>query len=189
MDDHPVRLVVEDDLHRSRLTVFLRLLLAIPHLVILLLYSVFAFVVAVVGWIVAIFTGRLPNRIHGALVGYLRYATRVDAYVGLAANPWPPISGDRSQWMTYPIDLELPEATKQRRLTVLVRFFLAIPALILSGFLGPGQRDSNAAFTGVGLASVATVLGWFAALVRGRMPRGLRDLIVFSIGFGAQTWA
>ena len=197
MDDHPVRLVVEDDLHRSRLTVFLRLLLAIPHLFILLLYSVFAFVVAVVGWIAAIFTGRLPNGIHGVLAGYLRYATRVDAYIGLAANPWPPISGDRSQWMTYPIDLELPEATKQRRLTVLFRLFLAIPALILSGFLGSalggaggaGQRDSNAAFTGVGLASTATVLGWFASLVRGRMPRGLRDLIVFSIGFGAQTWA
>ena len=33
------------------------------------------------------------------------------------------------------------------------------------------------------------MLGWFASLARGRMPRGLRDLIVFSIGFGAQTWA
>ena len=31
MDGHPVRLVVTDDCRRSRLTVFFRLLLAIPH--------------------------------------------------------------------------------------------------------------------------------------------------------------
>jgi len=30
---HPVRLTVEDDYVRSRLTVFFRLLLAIPHLI------------------------------------------------------------------------------------------------------------------------------------------------------------
>ena len=31
MDAHPIRLVVTDDLKRSRLTVFFRLLLVIPH--------------------------------------------------------------------------------------------------------------------------------------------------------------
>src|SRR5205085_8653969 len=30
-EPHPVRMLVEDDLHRSRLTVFFRLVLAIPH--------------------------------------------------------------------------------------------------------------------------------------------------------------
>ncbi len=44
---HPVRISVEDDLSRSRLTVFFRLLLALPHLVWLLLWSVAALFAAV----------------------------------------------------------------------------------------------------------------------------------------------
>ena len=37
---HPVRLVVEDDLERNRLTVFFRLLLAIPHLIWFFLWTI-----------------------------------------------------------------------------------------------------------------------------------------------------
>ena len=40
MQEHPVRLLVEDDLHRNRLTVFFRLLLAIPHLIWAFLWSI-----------------------------------------------------------------------------------------------------------------------------------------------------
>ena len=37
---HPVQVVVEDDLQRSRLTVFFRLLLAIPHFIWFVLWSI-----------------------------------------------------------------------------------------------------------------------------------------------------
>ena len=37
---HPIGLVVTDDLHRSRLTVFFRYLLVIPHLVVLFAWSI-----------------------------------------------------------------------------------------------------------------------------------------------------
>jgi hypothetical protein len=33
VSEHPIRLVVSDDLRRSRLTVFFRALLALPHMV------------------------------------------------------------------------------------------------------------------------------------------------------------
>ena len=46
MDAHPVRLVVEDDLERNRLTVFFRLILAIPHIVWLILWTVAAWIVS-----------------------------------------------------------------------------------------------------------------------------------------------
>ena len=44
----PVRIVVTDDLERSRVTVFFRLLLAIPHLVVVALWGIAAFAVSVV---------------------------------------------------------------------------------------------------------------------------------------------
>ena len=50
----------DDDLRRSRLAVFFRLLLALPHLVWLVLWSVAALVVIVVGWFAALAVGRLP---------------------------------------------------------------------------------------------------------------------------------
>ena len=39
---HPLRMVVTDDLQRNRLTVFFRLLLVIPHLIVLLLWAIVA---------------------------------------------------------------------------------------------------------------------------------------------------
>ena len=47
MDRHPVRLVAGDDLQRSRLTVFFRLLLAIPHAIWFLLWSIVALLAAI----------------------------------------------------------------------------------------------------------------------------------------------
>ena len=48
MHEHPVGLVVTDDLRRSRLTVFFRLILAIPHFIWFVLWSMLTVVVAVV---------------------------------------------------------------------------------------------------------------------------------------------
>ena len=39
-DSHPIGLIVTDDLQRNRLTVFFRLLLAIPHFIVVILWGV-----------------------------------------------------------------------------------------------------------------------------------------------------
>src|SRR5205823_4641363 len=78
--EHPIQLVVEDDLRRSRLTVFFRWLLAIPHWVWLTLWGFVAGLAAFAGWFIALFTGRLPDGLHGFLARYLRYQTQVLAY-------------------------------------------------------------------------------------------------------------
>jgi len=59
---HPVRLVVDDDLRRSRLTVFFRLLLAIPHLIWLSLWGIAAYLAAIVNWFATLITGRSRTR-------------------------------------------------------------------------------------------------------------------------------
>src|SRR4029077_10719754 len=48
--DDPIQLDVTDDLVRSRLTVFFRLLLAIPHILWLTLWAIVAYVVAIANW-------------------------------------------------------------------------------------------------------------------------------------------
>jgi hypothetical protein len=60
VEPHPVRLVVPDELDRTRLTVAFRLVLAIPHLVLIVLWSITIPPVAVLTWAATIVTGRPP---------------------------------------------------------------------------------------------------------------------------------
>ncbi len=85
-----------DDLERSRLTVFFRLLLAIPHFVWFALWSIAAFFVAFVNWVATLVSGRPPVPLWNFLAAYLRYWTHLYAYVLLAANPFPGFTGRRA---------------------------------------------------------------------------------------------
>src|SRR6059036_1113816 len=91
-DRHPIWLVVYDDLGRNRLTVFFRLLLAIPHFVVVSLWGIVAVLAVIVAWFVGIFTGSVPEGLHDFIASFVRYSTRVAAYVYLLADPWPPFS-------------------------------------------------------------------------------------------------
>ena len=70
--DHPLRLTVTDDLVRSRLTVFFRLLLAIPHFIWLELWGIVVVLAVFVAWLAALFTGRVPGGLHSFIASYLR---------------------------------------------------------------------------------------------------------------------
>ena len=197
--ERPIRLVVrDDDLRRSRLTVFFRLLLAIPHFVWLTLWGIAAFVVAFIIWLAILIKGKAPKSLHDFVAGYVRYATHVGAYVLLAANPYPGFRGAPG----YPVDLEIDPPQRQSRWTGFFRLLLALPALLLAAALGGfywgstssswgsvgGEEDALwTGFSAAGVAAVAAFLAWFVALVRGRAPRGLRDLIAYALSYGAQT--
>jgi hypothetical protein len=196
VDDHPVRITVDDDLLRSRLTVFFRLLLAIPHLIWLALWTFAVVIVGFIGWVIALVRGQLPDGLHDFFAMYVRYATHVGAYLAIAANPYPGFTGSPG----YPVDVQIPPPQAQSRGTIAVRLLLAIPALILASTLGSGGGGGSAASreeggrfitsTGVGgVAAVCAFLGWFASIARGRMPNGLRDLGAYGLGYTAQTYA
>lgn len=170
---HPIGLIVTDDLRRSRLTVFFRLLLVIPHYIWLEIWGIALVITVPVSWLVAIFTGRVPKGLHDFDAAYVRYTTRVTAYVFLLANPWPPFLGEPG---SYPVDLRVDAPASQSRLTVFFRLLLAIPAMLLSYVF----RLVN---------QVVALLGWFYCLVTGRMNEGMRDISAWMLGFELQTYA
>ena len=189
MNDRPVRLIVNDDRGRSRLTVFFRLFLAIPHFVWLGLWTFAVFFTAIAQWFVTVVRGRPADPLQSFHVAYIRYATHVGAYVALAANPFPGFLGEPG----YPIDVELDAAELQPRLTAGFRFLLAIPALLFLALVtggGPagGFGDRSFAISG-GLVLTAAVLGWFACLARGEMPHGLRNVAAYGLRYSAETYA
>ena len=172
-ETHPVSLVLNDDLQRWRLTAAFRLLLAIPHLVVLGLWELRIVPAAVVGWVAALVLGRLPDDLHAWLSRALRYWLHVMAYVYLVADPFP---GFRGWFGTYPVDLAVAPPQPQERWRTLFRIVLVIPAYLLAYVLGI-------------VAEVCAVLAWFAAVVTARTPQGLRDLIAYCLRFQAQTAA
>ncbi len=187
---HPVRLVVTDDLHRSRLTVFFRLLLAIPHFFWLGLFTFGAFFVAIINWFATLITGRSPKGLHDFLAGYVRYATQFFGYLYLAANPYPPfyLGSDQS---AYAIDVQIAPPERQNRWVTGFRFFLAVPAFLVSGVLSGGGSLSSGGrgFSTGGALGLMSVLNWFSSLVRGRSPRGLRDFSAWALAYTAQVYA
>jgi uncharacterized protein DUF4389 len=167
---HAIRLVVTDDLQRNRLTSFFRLILAIPHIVWLALWSIVALLAAIANWFATLANGKSPEGLHNFLATFLRYQTHVYAYVLLIADPFPGFGGKPG----YPVEIEIDPPQPQNRWTVGFRLILAIPAFIISGILGYLNRALG-------------VFSWVLAVLMGRVPEGLRNFAAFCVRYEQQT--
>jgi hypothetical protein len=86
--------VVDPPGPRDRLTVAFRILLAIPHFIVLC-FLLFAWgVTTVVAWLLILFTGAHPRGLYDFGVGVLRWFIRVEAYMLLLVDEYPPFSLD-----------------------------------------------------------------------------------------------
>ena len=91
---HPIHLVVTDDLQRSRLTVFFRLLLAIPAFMVLYVLQLVAQVISFLGWFYALFTGRMNKGMRDLLTYRLRYEAQTYGYLLFLTGRYPSFSDD-----------------------------------------------------------------------------------------------
>jgi hypothetical protein len=90
---YPIRLWGQPELEgRNRLSVFFRIILVIPHVILIFILAVIALVLLVIGWVVGIFTGQIPGGIHNFLAGFSRWYVRVTAYLYLLTDRYPPFS-------------------------------------------------------------------------------------------------
>jgi len=123
-----------------------------------------------VGWFITLFTAQLPEGFHNFLTRYVRYGTHVGAYLLVAGGPFPGFAGAPG---SYPIDVDVDPRARQNRWKTGFRLVLAVPAAAVSGAVG------TAAF-------LAAIFSWWVALITGRMPRNLRQSILFSLRYSAQ---
>jgi Domain of unknown function (DUF4389) len=168
---HPIAIRLDGDLDRPRLIVAFRPLLVVPHLCWLALWAVPAAGAVVTAWAAALVTGRVPAPLHRFVASFLRETAHVSAFLHLVGRPYPGFLGREGG---YPVELTIAPPSGQRRLGILGRIVLALPALLLASALAI-------------VALLAAALAWFAALVTGRMPGGLRDLGAAALRYEAQT--
>lgn len=84
--------LVEHEGPRNRLTVGLRLLLAVPHFIALFFVLCAWWVTTVVAWLVILVTGKYPQGLYDFGTGALRWLIRVETYILLLVDDYPPFS-------------------------------------------------------------------------------------------------
>jgi Domain of unknown function (DUF4389) len=170
---YPVRFEADYEERRSRLTVFFRLLLAIPHAILLYIYGIAAFVLLVVAWVVMVITGRYPKGLYDFIASFVRYYTRFLAYTVLLCDPYPPFNG--SEDSDYPVRLIFDGPLESySRLKAFFRGILAIPIMILRYVMNL-------------LLEIGAFAAWFIILITGKLPRGLFDLMVLANSYTARS--
>ena len=118
----PVLVAFAGPARQSRLTVLIRLLMIIPHAIVLWALGIAAYVVVIIGWFGALFTAQLPRFAADYLSGYLRWQTRVFGYGILLTDVYPPFTLEDDP--TYPVRVAIPEPQRLNRAAVLFTKFL-----------------------------------------------------------------
>jgi hypothetical protein len=79
---------------RNRVTVGFRLILAIPQLIMLALLAIVEWIVLLIAFFAVLFTGRWPAGLRHFTLGVLRWWLRVETYLLLLTDEYPPFTLD-----------------------------------------------------------------------------------------------
>jgi hypothetical protein len=162
--------------------------LAIPHFIVLVFLWMAFVVLTFVAGVAILFTGRYPRGIFDFNVGVMRWSWRVSYYAssgGLGSDRYPPFSlraepGD-------PARLDVAYPPRLSRGLVLVKWFLAVPHLVIVGLLAGwsfqwiatnGDRIRFDPTGGGGLLGLLVFAAAIILLFTGRYPQPLFDLII-----------
>ena len=90
---YPVTFELEQPERLSRLLIFVKWLLIIPHVIVLTFLFIAGAVVGLIAFFAILFTGRYPRGMFDFLVGVIRWTLRVNAYgQWLMTDRYPPFS-------------------------------------------------------------------------------------------------
>jgi hypothetical protein len=170
--DARIRVESVEPLRRRRLPVLLRILLVVPHYIVLSVWSVLALPAVAVAWLALLIEGRLPGWLHRFLGAFLCYQGQVTAWFDLLAVRYP----DPLHTHEHPFRIDLVDRPRQSRLITLFRLPLALPAVVLASVLNV-------------VLSVVAVAAWFVALALGRTTSGLQELGTFCLRYQLETQA
>jgi uncharacterized protein DUF4389 len=166
---YPVEFEMDYVERRSRLTTFFRSLLAIPHIFFAAVYGIAFYVVYIIAWFALMFTGRWPAGLYEFAGGFLRYITRLSAYLYLGVDQYPPFSGAPDD--TYPVRVHIaPPLASYSRVKVFFRGLYAILAIVIRYALSI-------------VIAVVGLLGWFAIVFTGRQPAALQNALTFALSY------
>ena len=164
----PVRFDVEYPDQLSRLLIFFKWLLVIPHLIIVSVLGSLQYVITIIAFFAILFTKKYPEGLFNIAVGVMRWNANANAYMLLMRDEYPPFSWEPGE---YPVTLEIDYPDELSRWAPLYKWLLIIPNMIV--------------FIIVALVAYFLLfIAWFAILFTGKFPRGLFDFIAGMMRWG-----
>lgn len=166
---YPVAFTADYVERRSRLSVFFRLLLLIPLLIVAAVYGLLATVVIVLAWFAIVVSGDYPGGMYDFVAGYTRFVARVTGFGSLICDPYPPFWGTDDPG--YPVRVEFQgPLDPYSRLKTLFRIVLMIPLVILRWVIAV-------------LLELFSIAAWFVIVISGRLPRGMFDVMSMATSY------
>ena len=149
---------------RNRLTALVRLILAIPIIII----SIFAaWQVIVPTFFMILFRNKYPRWWFDWNLEVMRFVSRVNSYVLLLRDEYPATDDEQA----IHLEISYPDEGDINRFMPIVKWILAIPHYIVLYVLSL-------------IVLVISLIAWFAILIVGRYPRGMFDFTV-----GVMRWS
>ncbi len=176
---YPLQLELHADRHIARWRPLVQWLLATPHLMIAYALRLVRQALTLISFFTVLFTEQIPRPLFDAIVMTYRYEWRAMSYVLFMHQDYPPFDFDLSAEddgaepctslrLTYPGQLE--------RWQPLYKWFLAIPQYVV--------------LAGLSIAACAAILaGFFAVLVTGQYPEGIRGFLVSAYRYALRVEA
>jgi len=182
LESYPAQLTVEYSDKSDRFTVFFRLFMVIPILIVFGLlmgadhqpdsaahvqYVGTAGVLFLPTLLMILFRRKYPRWWYDWNLQFTRFSNRIAAYLLLLRDEYP--STDEEQ--AVHVNFSYPDAKEDlHQFLPLVKWFLAIPHLIILAILWA-------------VVVICTIIAWFAILFTGSYPRSLFDFVV-----GVMRW-
>lgn len=149
---------------RNRLTALVRLILAIPIIII----SIFAaWQVIVPTFFMILFRNKYPRWWFDWNLEVMRFVSRVNSYVLLLRDEYPATDDEQA----IHLDMSYPDEGDINRFMPIVKWILAIPHFIVLYVLSL-------------IVLLVSFIAWLAILIVGRYPRGMFDFTV-----GVMRWS
>lgn len=177
MSGYPVRYDVEYPEKLSRwlnnpFLLFIKFILAIPHIFILYILGLLANVVFIIASVAVLFTGNYPRGMFNFAVGVQRWGANLGAYIFMLRDDYPPFSMDAGKYpVTYEVDYP-PSLSRWLNFLLLIwiKWLLLIPHFLVLILL-------------IIVEYIVFIIAGFAILFTGKYPRGL-----FNFTVGVQRW-
>jgi hypothetical protein len=171
-------LVVDSPYEVERWRPLVNWALYIPHAIILYPLGAVASAAWFINWVILIFTGRLNASLYGFMAMYERYNQRAGGFLVGFSNDYAPFDfgmGPADNQAYPPVRVTFPVAPEATPRTAAFNFLLAIPHYIVIALIGIG-------------AFFVLLAGWFAVIVTGAWPQGLRDFLVRFGNYYLRVW-
>jgi hypothetical protein len=153
--------------------VLIRLMLLIPHLLLLVLVGIVAALLMLVTWIPVLLLGRFPGWGYRWIGGLMSWALRVQAYLLLLTPTYPPFSLSGEE---HPVTVRFDEGVRINRLWgipflgIWVRGLILIPHFVVLWFLAI-------------VANFLAAFAWVPVLIQGRQAD-----VVYTVVGGYNRW-